>query len=138
MLIRPATSEDAPAIIKILKELDLYYQALIYKDFWVAEAAGEIIGTAQLEPHDDFVYLSSVGIKSNQQKHGAGRSFVEKLLLIIKQPVYLYTIIPDFFQKVGFKIDQNPPANLPSKERYECEECFPDKCVTMVKYLNVA
>jgi N-acetylglutamate synthase-like GNAT family acetyltransferase len=138
MLIRSATPKDYQAIINIMKDLDLYYSGMTTDNFWVAEADDEISGAVQLEPHQDFVYLASLGVKPNKQKQGIGRLLLRKLLPDIVQPVYLYTIIPEYFQQFDFKIDPHPPANLPSKDRYECEDCFTDKCVTMVKYPDAA
>jgi hypothetical protein len=38
--IRPATDKDNPQILKLLKELDLYFSSLSPKDFWVADSWG--------------------------------------------------------------------------------------------------
>jgi len=60
-----------------------------------------------------------------------------------KKPIYLYTIIPDFFIRFGFKsLTTQPPNNptthqpisLPPKSPYGCDQCLPGQCVTMVKY----
>lgn len=134
--VRAAQANDQDQVIKILKDLDLYYAGLAYKDFWVAEQDRQIVGTAQLEVFPDFCFLSSVGIIEAEQKHGLAKILLTELFTKCKnkKPVYLYTIIPDFFAKFGFKPTTDLPSQIPGKERYECESCFPDRCVTMVKH----
>ena len=134
--IRLARKSDDQAILELLKQLDLYYAGLELKDFWVAESNGQVIGTAQLEVFPDFCFLSSVGVKASEQKHGIGQAILTKLFNSCqeKKPVYLYTIIPNFFARFGFKPTTTLPAQIPTKERYECHECHPEKCVTMVRH----
>ncbi|MFC1540748.1 GNAT family N-acetyltransferase [Candidatus Margulisiibacteriota bacterium] len=133
--VRPAVKKDAEDITKILKELDLYYTGLQLKDFWVAEQNGQIVGTAQLEVLPDLCFLSSVGVRPTEQKHGIGKALLTELFNQCKgdKPVYLYTIIPGFFAKFGFKPTTDLPPQLPSKSRYECAACHSDRCVTMVR-----
>ncbi|MBI5400124.1 GNAT family N-acetyltransferase [Candidatus Saganbacteria bacterium] len=136
--IRPAVVKDKAKIFFLLKELDLYYENLIFKDFFVAEDNRKIIGAVQFEQFTTFYYLSSLGVSQEYQHHGLARLLLKRILSVINKPVYLYTIIPDFFTRFGFKIITAPPPNLPTKKNYECRDCFPDKCVTMVKYPDAA
>jgi N-acetylglutamate synthase-like GNAT family acetyltransferase len=130
--IRKAKAGDKDAVIGILKDLDIYYSALKFKDFWVASLGDRIIGTAQLEEGPDFLYLGSLAVIEGQRKKGVAGALLNKLLSGHKKDVYLYSTIPEFFSKFGFK-PANPLSNLPSKARYECDECHLDKCVCMVK-----
>ncbi len=134
MQIRRAQGKNKQAIINLLKELDLYYNLIELKDFWVAEENNKIIATAQLLDCGEFLFLSSVGVDPKQQKHGVARKLLNKLLADQNRNTYLYTIIPDFFKKFGFEVTTTLPQNIPSKDRYECSACYPDRCVTMVKY----
>jgi len=132
MQIRTAQGKDNQAIISLLKELDLYYSAIKIKDFWVAEENKQIIGAAQLLDCGEFLFLSSVGVDQKHQKHGVAKKLLNKLLTKQDKEIYLYTIIPDFFRRFGFEITTTLPQNLPSKDRYECADCYPERCVTMV------
>ena len=136
LLIRKAEVKDEKEILKILKELDLYYPSLEMKDFWVAESDGEILGVVQLEEYQDFIYLGSLAVKQKYQGQGIAKRLLNDTLNKLSKNIYLYTIIPKFFAKFGFKIASWQPPDLPSKERYECEFCHAEKCVCMVKYLE--
>lgn len=117
--------------------LDLFYPSQSIDNFWVAEKDGKIVGVIRFEEHDNFFFLSSLGVKPAERKQGVASALVEKLLGSANKNVYLYTAIPDFFQKFGFQTTQ-PPNHLPSKSGFQCEECFPDRCVCMVKSPNAA
>ena len=133
--IRPAKKGDRRAAINILKEHDIYYSALAFKDFWVAQEDGEIVGCAQLEEFPGFFYLGSVGTLSSRTGKGIARALLGAVLKGLKKDTYLYTTIPGFFKKFGFEIT-TPMAGLPSKECYECEDCHSDRCVCMVRRAN--
>ena len=130
--IQPAQEKDKDEISKILEILDLYHPTKIPEKFWVAKSDGKVVGVACLNEYDDFFFLSSVGVVSDYQRQDIARTMLKKILGNLNKDVYLYTIIPDFFKKFGFKIVK-PPRNLPSKESLECENCLSDNCVCMVK-----
>ncbi|MFH1683364.1 MAG: GNAT family N-acetyltransferase [Candidatus Margulisiibacteriota bacterium] len=151
--IRPALDKDHEKIKKLLKDLDLYYSGLKFKDFWAAEDNGKIVGIVQLEEFENFLFLGSLGVAPDQQKHGIAKALLYKILENHKKDVYLYTIIPDFFKKFGFQLttpnselitpnsklitpnsELITPNSLPTKSRYECEYCHSDQCVTMVRH----
>lgn len=134
ILIRKADKKDQKEILEILKSLDLYYPSLEMKDFWVAESDKEILGVVQLEEHQDFIYLGSLAITQKYQGQGIAKKLLNETLSKLTKNIYLYTIIPEYFEKFGFKIAGWVPPDLPSKERYECEFCHSEKCVCMVKY----
>jgi N-acetylglutamate synthase-like GNAT family acetyltransferase len=130
--VRKARPKDKEACLAILKDHDLYYSALEFKGFWVADQDGRIAGCAQLEEYPKFQYLGSVAVDLESTQRGIARRILDTILKDLKKDVYLYTIIPDFFKKFGFSVTE-PMPDLPSKERYECFDCFPEKCVCMVK-----
>ncbi|MFH1826247.1 MAG: GNAT family N-acetyltransferase [bacterium] len=137
--IRRATEQDKPKVIELLKDpfLDLYYDKLEYKDFWVAVKNNNIIGCVQLEDFGDFLFLGSLGIRPGSQHQGIAKRLMTEVLMQAKKEVYLYTIIPEFFTQFGFAVTDTHTHNLPSRDRYECEYCELDKCVIMLHSLQV-
>ena len=131
--IRRAGPKDEPAILDLVKLLDLAYPAQSFKNFRVAEANDEIVGLADLEEFADFFFLSSVGVAEKSQKQGIATALLKKILTGLKKDVYLYTTLPDFFRRFGFNIVSTWPPYLPPKETFSCRECTPETCVCMVK-----
>lgn len=135
--IRGAQLSDQPAILQILEELDLFSPLQKLDGFWLAEVDNEIIGIARLEDCGEYLFLSCVGVKTKYQNQGIASRLLEPLLINTNKKIYLYTTIPDFFKRFGFKATSSS-TNLPSKENYKCQECFPEKCQTMVKLPDVS
>ncbi|MBU0686237.1 MAG: GNAT family N-acetyltransferase [Candidatus Margulisbacteria bacterium] len=131
-MIERAQEKDKAQIVKILEELDLLATHQAFGGFWVAKKDGKVVGTARLKEYDNFFFLSSVGVRPGYQKHGIASQLIKELFTKAAKDIYLYTIIPDFFKKLGFK-PVSPPAFLPPKDPVECQECIPEKCTCMVK-----
>ena len=132
LLVRKAEIKDVAAIQALIRQLDLAYPSQTLDNFWVAEENEDVIGIADLKESADFYFLSSVGVEEKHQHKGIASTFLKELLKGLKKDIYLFTIIPDFFSQLGFKIVAQP-ANLPNRELFNCSECEPGKCVTMVK-----
>jgi N-acetylglutamate synthase-like GNAT family acetyltransferase len=130
--VRPATAADAPRIVKILDEADLRYQQETFNGFLLAEKAGEVTGVVRLEEHPDFIFLTSLGVAAAHQHQGVATALLNYVLQAVRQPIYLYTVIPDFFRRFGFR-ETIPLPGLPDKTIYGCNACFPGQCVVMVK-----
>lgn len=132
LIIREAKIGDREKILRILKKLDLYYPALELESFFVAEKGGEIVGVVQFIEYKDYYFLSSLGVVEKAQKRGIASALVKQVIQNAGKDIYLYTVIPEFFEKFGFK-KTHPLPGLPTKEHYDCAHCFPGKCATMVK-----
>jgi len=137
MSIKIAFSQDSETnvILSLLKEIDLYYPKVKFKNFWLAKDKNKYVGLVQFTEYPEYFFLSSLGIIKSHRKKGIAALLIDNLLKIAnkkKKKTYLYTVIPDFFKKFGFKII-NPQDSLPSKDPYECNYCSPEKCICMVK-----
>ncbi len=130
--IRKAKEEDNKEIYKLLEEVDEQTSEMTFDDFWVGDMEGKIVGTAKLEEFDDFFFLSSLSVKSEFQGKGVAKAMMEHLLKGTKKDIYIYTVLPEFFKKFNFKA-VSAPSKLPSKSNFECERCYPEKCVCMVR-----
>ncbi|MCX5726367.1 MAG: GNAT family N-acetyltransferase, partial [Candidatus Saganbacteria bacterium] len=127
-----AQNKDLEKIPKILEEADLHYPGEVLNDFWVAEKDKDIIGVVRLEENKDFFFLTSLGVAKENRNQGVAAALLKTILEKANKNVYLYTIIPDFFKKLGFELTEKP-VNLPSKELFGCRDCAPSKCVCMVR-----
>lgn len=132
LIIRRFKQGDEQEVLSLLKELDLIYPRQSPDDFWVAEDEGDIVGVVRLENHTDFHFLSSVGVAERCQKRGIASALLNHLFEVVNRDIYLYTVIPKFFEKFGF---ETVPFfdRLPPREIFGCENCTPGACVCMKK-----
>ncbi|MFC1755561.1 GNAT family N-acetyltransferase [Thermoproteota archaeon] len=128
---RKSKSKDSPYITQLLKDLDFYKPGLDYSLFWIAEADKKIVGILELEEYANFKFLSYVGVQPTWRKKGIAKSLIKYVANSCDKPVYLYTVIPEFYLKLGFRVIP-PIADLPAKDPMECSQCEPNKCVCMV------
>ena len=130
---RLAVKADEPKIMEILHETDLYYPKITLDNFWVAEENHEIAGIVQFREYDDYFFLSSFGVRPSFQKKGIAKYMIENLFINSNNKnIYIYTTLPEFFAKFGFK-KAAISNNLPSRESYQCRDCFPENCFCMIK-----
>jgi N-acetylglutamate synthase-like GNAT family acetyltransferase len=131
--VRPAVQDDHAAVLALLRDLELDYPARDLARFHVAERGGEIVGVAELKASDGIGLLSCVGVREDLQGQGIGREIVARVLVGVGIDVYLYTLVPGFFAKLGFVDDPAPPQRLPPRRIHGCEACDPAACRCMVR-----
>jgi len=136
--IRQATASDNSQILEILNESDQFYTNIPIENFWVAEVDKKILGIIQLKEFDSYYLLSSLGVRLKSQNIGIGQELVkaaEKLAKAKNKNILIYTTIPDFFIKLGFKKEYINNA-MPPKDAYECFDCNPEDCFFMKKEIK--
>jgi N-acetylglutamate synthase-like GNAT family acetyltransferase len=129
--IRIYNQDDMPDIIAILKDNNLYDENDSIEDFYILECGDIISGVVQVKPYESYLFLSYMAIRPDSQKKGYGAFLLKQLLPAFDKPVYLYTIIHEFYEKYGFRIIKQPEF-LPPKDEDACRICIPEKCRTMI------
>jgi N-acetylglutamate synthase-like GNAT family acetyltransferase len=130
MTVRNARITDNDEIVKVLKDVDEYHDALELVDFFVAEEDGRVVGVVKLEEYPSFFFLSSLAVPEKLQSKGTAGKILAEIFTKANKDIYIYTVIPEFFAKFGF-VKTVPIAELPAKSYLECERCFPERCATM-------
>ncbi|HET7819062.1 MAG TPA: GNAT family N-acetyltransferase [Bacteroidia bacterium] len=117
ILIIPATAQDMPIIEKFAKKFDLDCENLHYEEFIKAQKAGEdqLIGFGRLRRYPNCTELATLGVLSNERKKGVGLAVVTKLVEIGPKEIFVTSVIPDFFKKVGFIQVKEYPTVLQKK-----------------------
>jgi N-acetylglutamate synthase-like GNAT family acetyltransferase len=133
MSLRPAQSGDYPRILQLLSALELDYPQRDLHCFWVYAGDARIVAIAELKEFPGFLLLSCVGVDESLQGSGIGKAFVAEILSRLQAPVFLYTLVPGFFRKVGFEEAREVPAALPPRSYYGCHNCIQQGCTCMVK-----
>jgi N-acetylglutamate synthase-like GNAT family acetyltransferase len=132
MSIQKARKADWPQIIALAAKHNLDYEDMGADDFWVAIEAGRVVGICGLKKHLDCRELCSLGVEETFQKRGLGRRLVETLLQQASGDIYLATVIPEFFRKLGFEEAGPVPASMIKKADW-CAGCNRERCTVMIK-----
>jgi uncharacterized protein len=133
MRIRKALPADLPAAVELARRLGLDYEGLEADPIWVAEDGVRIIGLVALKTHPDCRELCALGVEPEFRGRGTARALVEALLAEASGDIHLATVIPGFFERLGFQvIDRDVPAAFPAKRRTAwCEGCPQERCTVM-------
>ncbi len=96
------------------------------RDFIVVENEGEIVGCGALHLYGmHLAEVRSITVTNKSKGRGAGRVLIDALLKEAKKQsvtcVCLFTRIPDFFAKLGFK--EVEKEALPDKALKDCVKC---------------
>ena len=132
MKIRKALALDLPGIRRLAESLSLDYPGLENDRFWVADDGREIAGIVALKGRADCDELVALGVDPGGRRQGLGRKLVKALLDEAPSDVYLATIIPEYFERVGFVRAPAAPAGM-AKDQAWCEGCRKDRCVIMIR-----
>ncbi len=133
--IRKANVKDANQIFRILQEFAIKEILLprsmnsIFeniRDFFVCEKDGEIIGVSSLHVFwEDLAEIKSLAVKEEYQHHGIGKELVNYCIEDAKnlgiKKVFALTYVPEFFEKLGFKVSDK--SEFPQKVWTECIHC---------------
>ena len=134
-MIRRATVKDAQDIFNILQQyavkgillprsLNSIYENI--RDFFVYEQDDKIIGIGSLHIFwEDLAEIKSLAVLEEYQHHGIGKRIVEECIKDAKtlgiKRVFALTYVPEFFQKLGFRIVDK--SEFPQKVWTECIHC---------------
>ena len=133
--LRKAKVSDARSIFQILQQfavegillprsLNSIYENI--RDFWVYEENGEILGVGSLHVFwEDLAEIKSLAVLKEHQHKGIGKKIVEKCIDEARQlgiqRVFALTYVPQFFEKLGFKVVDK--SQFPQKVWTECIHC---------------
>jgi N-acetylglutamate synthase-like GNAT family acetyltransferase len=110
--LRPATEKDAPAIQRLIHEVEINPSDLDWHHFVLAvDRSGTMLGCGQLKPHGkDIVEMASIAVKPAFRSLGSARAIIEHLIERAPRPLYLTCRagLETFYAKWDFrKIEYN-------------------------------
>ncbi len=148
--MRRARVDDVPRLYELInyyavqgemlpKTMDQLYNRV--RDFHVAEAGGEVIGSAALKiTWRDLAEVISVVIHPDFQGYGLGRQLLAPVFVEAQElgipTLFVLTRRVAFFSRLGFR--EVPRLRLPHKIWQDCSLCFKqDRCdeIAMVREL---
>lgn len=136
--IRKALKKDNKKIVVLAKETGVYTPRFKASECIIAIRGENLIGIARLKTHkkNKLHELSSVTVKDGWRNCGIGKLILSKIFKMAKYDICLNTVIPDYYESMGFEtVDKKP--KLLVKNGVWCKGCDKKACISMIKRLNV-
>lgn len=132
MSVRKARQADFRDVARLARKYGLDYAGMEADDFWVVEEGGAVLGICGLKRHPECLELCALGVEDAFRGRGWGEKLVRAVLGEAADEVYLATIIPGFFTRLGFGKARSVPPSMVKKADW-CAGCTPELCTVMVK-----
>lgn len=128
-------SEDQLEIVKKhIHQFELDDRSLNHSQFLVALQNTTIIGFGRIREHHNCSELCSLGVIEPERNKGVGLALTKALARKAKKSVHLVCIIPQFFEKQGFRLCDTYPEEVLNKLYYCTHELVvPETYVVMKK-----
>jgi N-acetylglutamate synthase-like GNAT family acetyltransferase len=136
MRIRKAGEKDISAAVGLAKSLDLDYPGMEKDRLWVAEDErdGRIFGVVALKEHPDCRELCALGVAASARGRGLAKALVRALLGETPGAVHLATVIPGFFEGLGFERTPAVPRTFLEKQKTSwCDGCDRGRCAVLLR-----
>jgi N-acetylglutamate synthase-like GNAT family acetyltransferase len=130
MRIRKARPADWPEIFRLAQKLNLDYPGMEADEFWVAEERQNLAGLVGLKTHPDAQELCALGVEARWRGRGLGRLLVRTAVRHARRNLYLATVIPAFFSRLGFEKKESIPTSM-IKDPEWCAGCDRARCTVM-------
>lgn len=121
--ITSCSKTDFLLIKKLIAAFELDNNDLRIEQFWVAKKNDSILGFVRMRDYIDCCELCSLGVIEIERLKGIGAKLVKQIIDIHKKPLYVVTIIPEFFKKSGFTEVENCPDKIIKKISF-CEQAL--------------
>ena len=136
ILIRQPNEVEFQGVKSYVKKFSLDDREMNRQEFKVLLYDNKLAAFGRLKNHTDGIELCTIGVVEEYRGKQLGNAIVRELLSDIKQDVYLVTVIPAFFTKLGFKEAKEYPIFLQNKRDNFCEHHHPGDCISVLKYSN--
>ncbi|MBC7694398.1 MAG: GNAT family N-acetyltransferase [Burkholderiales bacterium] len=132
--IDKASEADFELIKHFICAFDLDNRGLKCEQFLVAKENDELLGFGRIRKHQSCDEFCSLGVIETKRFSGIAKALIEARIKIATQPIYLVCIIPEYFEKLGFVIVNNYPAEIGDKLNYCISELTVPENYVVMKY----
>lgn len=134
MVFKQPDTKEFEQIKQLVEELWLDNETMQPEQFRVLSDDGKVIAFGRLREYADTTELCSMGVAKEFQKKGLGGEMVNHLLGIAGRDVYVVTVEPDFFAKMGFHKVSSYPDSLKHKVEVCTKEYHVEKPYFVMKW----
>lgn len=107
------TTDDWINIRHLIKDYKLDDNDLSIDQFIVCKAGQQLLAFGRIKKHSDCDELSSLGVLTTYRNKSIGKTMVHELIKLTTKNIFIVTVIPDYFTKLGFeKVSQYPESMI--------------------------
>jgi N-acetylglutamate synthase-like GNAT family acetyltransferase len=132
--ISEAYLEDFELIKKYIAKFELDDRDLRIEQFVVAKECNDLLGFGRIRKHKGCDEFCSLGVIEQKRLNGIAKLLIEARIKIATQPIYLVTIIPEFFEPLGFKTVISYPPEIQDKLEYCMNELTVAETYVVMNY----
>jgi N-acetylglutamate synthase-like GNAT family acetyltransferase len=132
MRVRKARELDFPQVARLARKYRLDYAGMEADAFWVVAERGQIRGICGLKKHPECLELCALGVAEKWRRRGLGERLVRAVVRKAGGELFLATVIPGYFARLGFEKAKSVPASMVKNAEW-CAGCMPELCVVMVR-----
>jgi N-acetylglutamate synthase-like GNAT family acetyltransferase len=114
-IIRQPTESEFERVKKYARQFNLDDENMGIKEFKVLLHDNKLAAFGRLKVHKDATELCTLGVVEEFRGKKLGETFVRDFIANAKQDIYVVTVIPAFFSKMGFKEVKEYPASIKEK-----------------------
>lgn len=107
---------------------------MLKHEFLVVTENHELLGFGRIRNYTNCSELCSLGVVEPERLKGIGKELVKQLILKAEQSLYLVCIIPEYFERIGFKIVTEYPPEMADKLNYCTAELVVPENYVVMKY----
>lgn len=113
--IQNCTQKQLLIVKRHIAQFELDDHDLNPAQFMVALKNNTVLGFGRVREYDTCAEMASLGVMEGQRNKGIGKALVKTLMNKTKKPLYLVSVIPDYFSNLGFVICNTYPAVIKNK-----------------------
>lgn len=116
--IEACSEKDFPLVVKFIEQMQLDSNDLRCNQFLTVKRENQLIGFGRLRNYAGCDELCSLGIIEPFRNKGAGTFLASELMKKCTKPLFVVTIIPEFFKRIGFQEVTEIPPEISLKIKY--------------------
>jgi N-acetylglutamate synthase-like GNAT family acetyltransferase len=114
-IIHQPSESEFEQVKKYARQFNLDDENMERSQFKVLLSDNKLAAFGRLKVHKDAIELCTLGVVEEFRGKKLGEALVRDFINQINQDLYLVTVIPTFFSKMGFKEVKEYPASIKEK-----------------------
>jgi N-acetylglutamate synthase-like GNAT family acetyltransferase len=121
---RACSAYNFDSVKKFISDFELDDRNITSGEFLIIAPYDELFAFGRLRRYSGFSEMCTVGVHPEHRGNGYGKIIAQALCELSALPVYVVTVIPEFFSALGFESCAEYPEQIAEKLDY-CMNALP-------------